>query len=152
MKTALTKFRLDIEYDYDFFLAGISCHEKPYRLCWAINRAIGHEMAQTDPLSIALKKTEAPSDFSVFKMINKENDTSVFLIANKTETEGIEQQPGIGLLIPEQNQADYFFIVKGPFNDHDLEQMMKSIREIPFVQLIYRINPSVLKSKENLLF
>ena len=142
----MTKFRLDIEYDYDFFLAGISCHEKPYRLCWAINRAIGHDMAQTDPLSIALKKTEAPSDFPVFKMINKENDTSVFLIANKTESGG--QQ----LLIPEQNQADYFFIVKGPFNDHDLDQMMKSIREISFVQLIYRINPSVLKSKENLLF
>lgn len=146
MKTALTKFRLDIEYDYDFFLAGISCHEKPYRLCWAINRAIGHDMVQTDPLSIALKKTEAPSDFPVFKMINNENDTSVFLIGNKTESGG--QQ----LLIPEQNQADYFFIVKGPFNDHDLEQMMKSIREISFVQLIYRINPSVLKSKENLLF
>ncbi|CAN5910856.1 hypothetical protein BH11BAC7_BH11BAC7_00600 [soil metagenome] len=152
LKTALTKFRLDIEYDYDFFLAGISCHEKPYRLCWAINRAIGHDMAQTEPLSIALKKTEAPSDFPVFKIFNKENDTSIFLIANKTETTGAEEQPGIGLLIPEQNQADYFFIVKGPFNEHDLDQMMKSIREIPFVQLIYRINPSVLKSKENLLF
>jgi hypothetical protein len=147
----LSKFRLDIEYDYDFFLAGISCHEKPYRLCWAINRAIGQEMAQTDPLSIALKKNEAPSDFPVFKMINKENDTSVFLIANKTDTSGTEQT-GVGLLIPEQNQADYFFIVKGPFNDHDLDQMVKSIREISFVQLIYRINPAVLKSKENLLF
>jgi hypothetical protein len=74
------------------------------------------------------------------------------LIANKTESIGIDQQRGIALLIPEQNQADYFFIVKGPFNEHDLDQMVKNIREIPFVQLIYRINPSVLKSKENLLF
>jgi hypothetical protein len=144
----LTKFRLDIEYDYDFFLAGISCHEKAYRLCWGINRALNIDMAQTEPLSIALKKTEAPSDFPVFKQVNKSNDTALYLISNKAE--GAEKQPG--LLIAEQHQADYFFIVQGAFTEYDLEQMMKSIREIPFVQLIYRINPSVLKSKENLLF
>ncbi len=149
---ASLKHRLDIEYDYDFFLAGISCHEKPYRLCWALNRAIGHELVQKEPLSIALKKSDPASDFPIFKLANKENDTSFCLMANKTETTDAEGHRGIGLLIPEQNQADYFFIVQGPFTEHDLEQMMKSIREIPFVQLIYRINPSILKSKENLLF
>lgn len=149
---ASTKFRLDIEYDYDFFLAGISCHEKPYRLCWAINRALGQELVQTDPLTIALKKTDPPCDFPIFKLVNKENDTAFLLVANKTETIGADQQPTIALLIPEQHQADYFFIVQGAFTNYDLEQMTKCIREISFVQLIYKINPSVLKSKENLLF
>lgn len=146
----MSKFRLDIEYDYDFFLAGISCHEKAYRLCWGINRALNIEMAQTEPLSIALKKNEPPSDFPVFKQVNKSNDTALYLISNKAEAAETEKQPG--LLIAEQHQADYFFIAQGAFTEHDLEQMMKSIREIPFVQLIYRINPAVLKSKENLLF
>lgn len=143
LKTALTRFRLDIEYDYDFFLVGISCHEKPYRLCWGINKALELEMTQSDPLSISLKKNEAPSDFPLFELLNKENDTSFVLISNKSEN---------GILIPEQNQADYFFIVKGPFHENDLEEMMKSIREISFVIMTYRINPEILKSKQNLLF
>ncbi len=143
LKITLAKFRLDIEYDYDFFLVGISCHEKSYRLCWAINKALEIEMSASDPHSIYLKKNEEASEFPLFELVNKENETSFLLIANKTD---------VGILIPEQNQADYFFIVKGPYREKDLEEMMRKIKEIPFVIMTYRVNPDQLKSKQNLLF
>lgn len=143
MKAALTKHRLDIEYEYDFFLTGISCHEKPYRLCWAINKTLALEMQLADPLSIALKKNDLPSDFPLFMQEKQEQDTIVYLISNKNEK---------GLLIPEHHQADYFFIAKGPFNEIDFVNMLGGIKEIPFVLMSYRIDPETLKSKQNLLF
>jgi hypothetical protein len=151
LKTALTKHRLEIEYEYDFFLVGISCHEKPYRLCWAINKATEMEMVLIDPLSISLKKNESPADFPRFKMENPENDVLVYLLANKNETNP-DDTAVPGVLIPEHHQADYFFIVKGPFTPTDYSKMLAGIKEIPFVLMSYRIDPSTLKSKQNLLF
>lgn len=139
----MTKHRLDIEYEYDFFLTGISCHEKPYRLCWAINKALELDMKLVDSLSISLKKNEMPSDFPLFMHENLEQDTIIYLIGNKNEN---------GLLIPEHHQADYFFIAKGPFHETDFADMISGIKGIPFVLMSYPIDPETLKSKQNLLF
>lgn len=140
----MTRFRLDVEYEYDFLLVGISCHEKPYRLCWAINRALELNMQRTESLSIALKKNENPSGFPLFLQENTENDTSAFLVSNRAE-------PG-GLLVPEQHQADYFFIAKGPYTETDHERMLGEIKKINFVLMSYSLDPDSLKSKQNLLF
>lgn len=111
-----------------------------------MNKALEIEMAAADPLEISLKKNDAASEFPLFELVNKENETSFLLIANKSIS------ADAGLLISEQNQADYFFIVKGPFQENDLTEMMKKIKAISFVIMTYRINPELLKSKENLLF
>ena len=42
------KHFLENDFEYTFQLIGISCHEKDYRLCWAINQK----------LALNLKKTE----------------------------------------------------------------------------------------------
>lgn len=139
----MTKFRLDIEYDYDFLLAGISCHEKPYRLCWAINRGLELNMVRTESLSISLKKNEPASVFPLFTEEDVEKDTATMLVCNRGD---------LGLLITEQHQADYFFIARGPFTDQDHERMLAALKAIPFVIMSYRINPETLKSKQNLLF
>src|ERR1044072_5677266 len=122
------------------FLTGISCHEKPYRLCWAINKALELDMQLIDPLSISLKKNELPSDFPLFMHENQEQDTVIYLIGNKNEN---------GLLISEHNQAVYFFIAKGDFNETDFANMLGGIKDIAFVLMSYRINPETLKSKQN---
>lgn len=137
------KFRLDIDYDYDFILTGISCHEKPYRLCWAVNKALSLDMALTDPLSIALKKGDPESKFLLYMHENTDNDTACFLVANRGDR---------GLLVPEQHQADYFFVAKGPFGRSDEEQMLTGLRAIPFVLLAFPLVPAELKSRQNLLF
>ena len=141
----MTRFRLDIEYEYDFLLVGISCHEKPYRLCWAVNKALELNMERIDSLALSLKKNENPSGFPLFRQDNFENDTSLILVANRADQ-------STGLLIPEQHQADYFFIAHGPYTDTDYERMLAEIKRIPFVLMSYRLDPENLKSKQNLLF
>jgi hypothetical protein len=141
--TPVSKFRLDIDYDYAFILTGISCHEKPYRLCWAVNRALGLDMQLTAPLAIALKKGEPESLFLLYMHENTDNDTACFLVANRGDR---------GLLVPEQHQADYFFVAKGPFSETDEAAMLQGIRSVPFVLLAFPLVPETLRSRQNLLF
>ena len=79
----MTRHRLNVEYEYEFFLAGISCHERPYRLCWAINNALEIEMSAIALHAIALKKNNAVAEFSVFNFENRENETSFSRIKNR---------------------------------------------------------------------
>ncbi|HTL82540.1 MAG TPA: IPExxxVDY family protein [Bacteroidia bacterium] len=139
----MPKFRLDVEYDYDFFLVGISCHEKPYRLCWAINKELELNLEQTEPFKISLKKNAPPTEFPLFAVEDTQHETAIYLISNRGENQ---------LLIPEHERADYFFIVKGPFTDADKENMMRKMKSISFVLMSYSIAPDTLKSKQNLVF
>lgn len=139
----MTKFRLDIEYDYDFFLAGIACHEKDYRLCWAVNTALGIEMERIAPLEISLKKDEKPASFTLYMYENSEQDTACYIVNNRSEG---------GLLIPEQKQADCFFVAKGPFGKQEVERMLQGIKNIPFVLMAFPLVPAQLRSKQNLVF
>jgi hypothetical protein len=146
----LGKFRLDIEYDYDFLLVGISCHEKAYRLCWALNNVLTIDLERGDDLAITLKKVDPPSTFTFYVHENNEQDTACFLVANRGETPGETVERA--WLVTEQKQADYFFVAKGPFSKTDEERMLQGIRQVPFVLMSFPIDPESLKSKQNLVF
>ena len=139
----MNKFRLEFEYDYDFVLIGLSSHEKDYRVCWGVNNSLELDLARGEDLVIQGKKPADVSAFSLYTQELKGNDVEYFLVSNRGAT---------GLLIPEQKQADYFFIARGPFDDDDQEKMINGLRKINFVLTAYRINPRDLKSKQNLAF
>jgi hypothetical protein len=95
------------------------------------------------PLSIALKKGDPESTFLLYMHENTDNDTACFIVANRGDR---------GLLVPEQHQADYFFVAKGPFSKTDESNMLAAIKNIPFVLLAFPLVPESLKSRQNLLF
>lgn len=139
----MKKHLLEIEYDFDFVLIGISSHEKDYRICWALNNKLDIELTKTDALEIKDKKQEEASSFSLFACERPDEFMEYLVIANRSEK---------GLLIPEQKQMDYFFVIKGEIEDETVQEMINKIKEINFVLTAMRIDPSVLKSKQNLIF
>lgn len=51
------KHFLENDFEFEFQLIGISCHEKDYRICWALNQALGVELTKTETdLELVLKK------------------------------------------------------------------------------------------------
>jgi hypothetical protein len=138
----LGKHTLEIEYDYDFVLIGISSHEKDYRICWAINNKLGLDLVKTEPLEIKDKKQDELSHFSLFIFEQPDEFKEYFVIANRSEK---------GLLIPEQKQVDYFFIIRGEDDDDVIMEKIKQINEINLVQTAFRIDVNGLKSKQNLI-
>lgn len=139
----MKKHLLEIEYDFDFVLIGISSHEKDYRICWALNNKLDIELTKTDALEIKDKKQEEASSFSLFICERPDEFMEYMIIANRSEK---------GLLIPEQKQMDYFFVIKGEIENEAVQEMIHKIKEINFVLTAMRIDPSVLKSKQNLIF
>ncbi|MGP8216004.1 MAG: IPExxxVDY family protein [Bacteroidia bacterium] len=133
----MTKTRLQFEYDYDFCLVGIVCHEKDYRLCWALNTLFGIKLAKTDDHA-----TEH-SLHSMFSYNHEELFRDYHLIANRGKN---------GLLVEEHKQVDYFFIVKGQVDDDERKQLAEQIKKTDLIGGAYIIDAQQLKSKHNLVF
>lgn len=140
---AVQRHKLEVEYEYDFILVGISSHEKPHRVAWGLNQALELDLARTEPYRLALKKSDPDSEFAHFSWEHPDFEATYSLLSNKGTH---------GLLIPEQHQADYFLVAQGPFTDEDKLEMISGMREVSFILMAYSIDPQVLKSKQNLIF
>ena len=140
---SLQRHKLEVNYEYDFILIGISSHEKPHRVAWALNNSLELDLARKEPYMISLKKSEPASEFVFFSWEHPDFEATYSLLANKGT---------YGLLIPEQNQADYFLHAQGPFTDQDKKEIIPRLRAIPFILMAYQIDPQLLKSKQNLIF
>ena len=161
------KHTLEIEYDYDFVLIGISSHEKDYRLCWMMNNKLGLELAKANSLEIKGKKQDTPSFFSLFTYENPEAFMEYAVIANWSESKSLvinedslfdadkikdRNHSENEWLIPEHKQMNYFFIIKGEIEEKEINEIIKKIKELDVVQTGIRIDATQLKSKQNIIF
>ena len=163
----MAKHTLEIEYDFDFLLIGISSHEKDYRICWALNNKLGLNLVKQDSFEIKDKKQTTPSYFSFFNEVNEEAFREYSVIANFSENKklvaaqntlfgmdelGSNDHSENNLLIPEQKQMNYFFILRGELEDEEINELLKQIKSIDIVLTAVRIDPKSLRSKQNLIF
>jgi hypothetical protein len=139
----VVKQTLDIKYEYDFILIGISCHEKEYRLSWALNNSLQLELARISDMQIELKKQTEPLSYPIFEYDDTEHYRKYYLISNKTSK---------GMLVPEQKQADFLLMIKGSLQDPEKLALLKAIKNTQLVLMAFEINPESLKSRDNLLF
>lgn len=132
--------QLKVEYDYDFMLFGISCHERIYRLSWFLNRELSMELAWCDELE--MQKNEELSTYPYYRYEDTENETIYTLVQNRGAH---------GWFIPEMKQMDYLLKIEMG-NEIDLVAFIKSLRKIPVINGSYKLDFEAFKSKENLIF
>jgi hypothetical protein len=161
----LGKHTLEIEYDYDFVLIGISSHEKDYRFCWALNNKLKLELSKKESLEIKGKKQKTPSYFSFFTFDDQDQYKEYSVLANFSESKSLvltedtlfgtpdkSRQSENEFLIPEHKQMNYLFVIRGDMEDEQIEELVQKIKEIDIVLTAIRIDPKTLKSKQNLIF
>lgn len=141
MKTV--KKKLLIRNDYEFFLLGISCGEKPYRLCWALNNLLKASFSRAKEIEVHDKASEGISRFPVFFFRNEEMFTEYRVIINKAANK---------CLVSEFKQADYLLMVQGEILYPEQNTILKKLKEISFIQTAFEINPGKIKSKDNFVF
>lgn len=137
------KKKLLIQNDYDFFLFGISCGEKPYRLCWALNNQLKATFAKDKDMEVQEKNQTTQLKFPMFAFRNEEMFTDYRVIINKSENK---------FLVPEFKQADYLLMVQGSLPSVEKNSILKKVKEVTFVQTAFEIDPQKIKSKENFVF
>lgn len=146
----MPKKKLTIEHDYSFFLVGISCAEKVYRLCWAFNKLLRVSFQIDNVCEVYEKGTKQQITFPIFSFKDEEIFMDYRIIINKTTDKDGDTQ--IKYLIPEYKQADYLFMAQGELIPTERNEIIKKIKEVSFIQTVFEINPKKLKSKENLIF
>lgn len=139
----MTKFQLDVDYDYDFRLVGISCHAKDYRLCWSLNNHLGLQLEKIhrENAGEGLKKNGIAIE-SLYNFYDEENHITYQFLHNKHNN---------NLLLPEQKVADFLLIIDG-MNDASFDELIKKIKQTDLVIAAFVIDVHSLKSKENLIF
>tara|TARA_Y100000739_G_scaffold203230_1_gene189098 strand:+ start:756 stop:1172 length:417 start_codon:yes stop_codon:yes gene_type:complete len=138
----MSKLVLDLEFDFDFSLFGISSHVANYRLAWGINKLLEIDLERVEDidLSFEIHKT---GNFSLYRFDDEDSYTTFHLLSNRCET---------GYLIPELKQIDFFIQYWGPMVKKELSSFKDELREIPSVLASMQIDPMELKSRNNLLF
>ncbi|MBI3500538.1 MAG: IPExxxVDY family protein [Bacteroidetes bacterium] len=137
------KKKLLIHNDYDFFLFGISCGEKPYRLCWALNNQLKATFAKDKDMEVQEKNQTTQTKFPMFAFRNEAMFTDYRIILNKAENK---------FLVPEFKQADYLLMVQGSIPSVEKNSILKKVKDVTFVQTAFEIDPKKIKSKENFVF
>ena len=137
----MSKFSLEIEEDFDFFMLGICSHVKDYRLCWEINKEFEIQLQKDPDLEVASNGEIKNYSFNSYENNSGPND--FYLISNKSE---------LGYLVPEEKKCDYFLIVKGPIEESEEVDIIKRLNASKNILTCYPIEASELRSKNNLIF
>jgi hypothetical protein len=138
----MSKLVLELEYDFDFTLIGVSSHVANYRLAWGMNQLFDLELERIDDVDLSFG-SEKKGNFSIYRSEDEESYTTFHLISNRCST---------GYLIPELKKMDYFIQYWGSMSSIELEQFKNELRKAPSVLATVDIDPMHLKSRNNLLF
>ena len=137
--TAL-KLRMDDNLKQEYSLIGISCHLKDYGLMYRINKKLNFDFKKYDNLVIYPVKGIKENSFSFYSYSDEYLEYNI--IANRNPD---------GVLIPEQKQLDYIFILKGQIDAKQKKSIIGSIVKIPGVLTSYEININTVKNLDVIL-
>ena len=139
----MAKQVLKVDYDYDFLLIGIACHDKDYKLTWGINKTMGWDLRKINDYELTFKGKAGTVAFSQFTMVNALMYREYFLLQNYSDSL---------CLLPELKVLDYFLIVKGDLAEGEVDDILGKLKSIPNVLTAYMVDVLNLKDKDNLLF
>ncbi len=89
-------------------------------------------------------KTENTHHFQMYRCCCESFNYEYYILNNKSQENGV--------LIPEAANFDYFMIIKHYIDEEDLDILMDNLKSIDNVLMVKEIDPTILKSKENLIF
>lgn len=138
----MKKTKLKIAYDFKFDLVGICCASKEYKLAYNINQVLQIRLLKKDDLN--LNFLTSPMSFSNFLY-----ETDFYkLRLLKNQALDLNKK----FLIPELHQFDYLILLEDEVGIFNIDNVILQLKRISEITYVIKINPEILKSKENLIF
>lgn len=139
----MKKTRLLVDYDYDFDLIGITSSAKFHKLCWAINKQLSIRLIKAKDFLLELKDGKTmPYSNSYYE------DDSCQICIFKNKSPDHESY----MIVPEFQHFDFILKIKGQLQTFALEELLKQLREVKYIEYIAKISLEKLKSKDNFLY
>lgn len=120
--------KLELDFDDEFNLFGISTGLADYRLAWEINSKLELKLLKSEEvIELFDKKTKVEQSYNVFHFNDVDVLNTYYLIKNKQQNT---------FLIQEKTNIDYFFLIRdaGLF---DVENTLSTLREIKGVSAVF---------------
>ena len=128
--------RIDIDFQYEYLIVGISSLLKDYRLAYHLNKVLGIDLKRLEDLPANFEKEKKVIPFPLYTDNLNDNFKVCMLIG--CNSQGVK-------LFPLQKYYDYIFLYELPSVDWSPEQVAASIRKIPNVQLAKNISSDELR-------
>ena len=143
----------------DYELIAIHSSMDDYKLAFTLNAVLDIRLKKNDS-NIQIEIEEGKSAFSNYIFEDVENDVIWSLIENKTtiltaknETSQLFDAVDITVfLLPEYKKADYLLKIENIDYDFNEEEIIGKILSIKNISTVYALDPTNLKSKNNLIF
>jgi len=136
----MAKLVLEFEEDYSYQVLALVTTAKTHRISWTLNRLF----------SLHLKREE---DILVYSKSGDSRHHACFVFYDENihvKFRLLENKKGSSRFLPEVVNADYLFVVDQ--NDLiSLEEMRKKMITSPSIQLVFEVNLTDLKEKQNIL-
>lgn len=115
----------------------ISSTNKDYRLAYFLNKYLGLSLEKRGNLKYSLPGAGYSGSYSLYMFEQNEIELTWYLVSNKHEA---------GNLIKGFGKIDYILIVKGNYEQMDVENLLHSIRKIPDILFVQQTNHENLKN------
>ncbi len=142
----MKKTRLQIEYDFDFFLLGMVTVVKEYKLAWCINDTLGMDLRKQDDIIIPKVDT---NNLIISNLLFKTEHTTIRLIGNKSVAGPADIRSN---LLPELQSLSHFFVLQDESEAFDRRMLLEKLKSIAVIDYVVAIAPEKLKNKDNLIF
>lgn len=139
----MKKTRLDVVFNYDFELLGISSTARGHKLAWEINRVLKVDLVKKDDLKI----TGKDGDYFFAHYAHQSSVNSLQLFRNKAN----ETDSKTAFLVPEHPKFDFILYSMGD-DEVSGKRLQEVLRNIPSIELVAFIPLAALKSKDNFIF
>lgn len=126
----------------DLYLLGLVSNENDYRLSWQINQHLKVGLTRLEDIKIEVKGSE--QDFIVYTYTDENKYMQLTFFKNKSSSNVY--------LLPEHKSCDFFLCIQGSLYTDEYEKMVKSIKEMPVVSMVMKIEMKSLKSRKHLIF
>lgn len=138
----MSKSRLTLDIGFDYYVLGICCHHKEYRLVWALNSALESSLERLDDYLIHTENGEMNA-FSYYEWSEPEGHYSYHILPNRGSK---------GLFLPGQTQIDFLFAISGFHDQLDKIDLISKIKKTGLVLTAFELDADKYKSLQNLIF
>jgi hypothetical protein len=134
------RLSIDLEDEYPYVILGITSPAKDYRICWSLNKSLHLSLKRGDDIKV-IPKSREPVFHPIFTYDDVNLQLKYRLVRNKR---------GQSIFLPEVREADYLLVIdENP--ELNMEMIQNQLRAIRQILLVFNVNISQLKQKQNLL-
>ncbi|MCD4729437.1 MAG: IPExxxVDY family protein [Bacteroidales bacterium] len=136
------KIKIDIDFNQDNSLVGISCHKKDYWIAFQLNDLLHINLRRLDDLCVYKSQQDLQLSYPLFHYTDTDSLINYYFFSNHNQE---------GKLFPAQKTIDYFLLINGLIAENKLQQLVSAIRNRPGVIAAYNLDLKKIKNYEDFL-